>query len=514
MTMKNIILNIALLTISLNCFAQTAYFKVKDEGRLEKIERVSTGGYITLGEDSSGFHEITRWDENFNPSWVVKITDQSPTPFSRYIVEANDGNFYATANSSYNSGVFYVIKISKTGTVLWQKHYAATSSSVYFSALAFSKAAGNDNGFIFGVGNCSASNLLVKCDENGTIVWKKKYNHSLANGIISCWSILADGNGYVASSGFNTKALMNYKIDATGNLQSQKVYTFSGTTSIMPAKIIKTSTGYAQLVTNNNSKNGTMAVAYYNNSLVLQSLNEITVTNPYFTLFDLTAVNGSEVVLSGTVKNNRDNISTIKLSNTGVLVFEKVAEAETSHFVKNVIMRGVSTTANNEIIQVGYEQYGGAVVNIMDLQGNGLCNAFTGSATSTTTALNLESVPITVSTGFVTESTANYSTSSVSNFNRTVHCGNLPNSIHNQNERIQQINIYPNPTSSTISIQHANNMQGNYDIRIIGLDGKEIMSVSNVTQSIDVSRLNTGIYFMHISTKGESIGYKKITVLQ
>lgn len=510
--MKIIILQFALILFSLSAFAQTAYFKVKDEGRLEKIERVSTGGYITLGEDSAGYHEITRWDENFSPTWVVKITDSEPWPHSRFLVEANDGNFYATALSSHNSGTFYVIKISKTGTVLWQKHYATSSTSVFFSALSFSKAVESDNGFIFGVGNCSASNLLVKCDENGSIVWSKKYNYSLANGVISCRSILVDGNSYIASSGFNGKSIMNFKVDTSGNLLNEKIYTYPGTTSVTPAKMIKTTNGYAQLVTNNNSKNGTMAIAYYNSSLVLQSFNEITVTNPYYTVFDIAAVNGSEVVMSGTVKNNRDNLSTIKLNTMGAIAFEKVAEAETSHPVKNLIIRGVSTTANNEIIQVGYEQYGGAIMNVLDLQGNGLCNPIAGTAVRTTATLNLESQSIFVTNGMVTQYNATYTTTNASDFNQTVYCGNVPNSIHEQNDLINQIRIYPNPASANLRIENPKNVQGSYDIKIVGLDGRLIINKTNITQLVDISELKSGIYFVHIAINGEKLGYKKIVV--
>ena len=162
-----------ILCISFVNAQPTAYFKVADNGSFEKIERISSGGYITVGADSAMKIQIIKWDNNFNILWKYKFTDATITAVSLKIVEANDGNFYFMSASQEHTGSTLIIKFSSAGALLWQKIYYLTSGNM--NSIALSKAMGNDNGFLFGGGQCTLYNYIIKCDQNGAIEWQKQY---------------------------------------------------------------------------------------------------------------------------------------------------------------------------------------------------------------------------------------------------------------------------------------------------------------------------------------------------
>jgi hypothetical protein len=79
---------------------------------------------------------------------------------------------------------------------------------------------------------------------------------------------------------------------------------------------------------------------------------------------------------------------------------------------------------------------------------------------------------------------------------------NFPLSISEQN--VVQFNVYPNPVSSNLFIASENTQIEN--IRVYSLSGKQLLEVSDFENSVDVSGLSEGIYFVEIlSEEGKSI---------
>jgi hypothetical protein len=69
---------------------------------------------------------------------------------------------------------------------------------------------------------------------------------------------------------------------------------------------------------------------------------------------------------------------------------------------------------------------------------------------------------------------------------------------------LQSINIYPNPVADRLFIS-SENLQIE-TIAIINLQGRQVFSEKNETESIDVSNLSEGLYFIEISSsEGKSI---------
>lgn len=79
---------------------------------------------------------------------------------------------------------------------------------------------------------------------------------------------------------------------------------------------------------------------------------------------------------------------------------------------------------------------------------------------------------------------------------------NFPLSISEQN--LVQFDIYPNPVASELFIASENAQIEN--IRIYSISGKQVLDDSNFENSLDVSGLSEGVYFLEIySSEGKSV---------
>ncbi len=76
------------------------------------------------------------------------------------------------------------------------------------------------------------------------------------------------------------------------------------------------------------------------------------------------------------------------------------------------------------------------------------------------------------------------------------------------------LKIYPNPVKDTLFIEGMNLDEKSYSLRIIDVSGKQVyakkgaLTAEEISQGIDVSNLNKGVYFMKISS-GEKTTTKK-----
>lgn len=71
----------------------------------------------------------------------------------------------------------------------------------------------------------------------------------------------------------------------------------------------------------------------------------------------------------------------------------------------------------------------------------------------------------------------------------------------------KQILVYPNPTSGNLIITDFN--QSIISVKIYNVLGKEVMSIKNPATSIDVSKLDAGVYLLHINSDSQT-SIKKI----
>lgn len=499
--MKKLLFTLSFILFIFNAKAQsTAYIKVANHGVLEKIEKVSSGGYITIGYDSVYKQQIIRWNDQFSPMWNLKFTDANIANVSQRIVEANDGNFYYMSASSEHTGSTLIVKISSTGSVLWQKNYYGVGGNL--NSFVLSKASGSDNGFLFGGGQCILTNYIIKCDQNGAIVWQKQYIYPLSTGVTTCFSIIPEGNNYVVSSSYNINSLLTFKIDANGTVLSHTAYTYTGM-QIVPNRLVKliNSNGYALMGGYNNSNdNKTEFVAIFNSQMALLTFNELTVTYTQFILNDVTAINnGSNIIVCGSIYDGSAFYAAmINLSSTGSLVWKKMAEGTTGMSNNNFEFRGICLNGNNTVnTGIGYNE--GCVMSIMDASGNGLCNDVPFNLNNIHRTLTLQSSTLTAVDANALVATVNYTYNNNVYAIKEIVCGSL-NDVE-ETKIINTATIYPNPATDNIHIQGID--KSNVTISIYNLNGHKVYNNQGITSeaSINITALKSGYYMLRISDK-------------
>ena len=75
------------------------------------------------------------------------------------------------------------------------------------------------------------------------------------------------------------------------------------------------------------------------------------------------------------------------------------------------------------------------------------------------------------------------------------------------------ISVFPNPTRENLYIT-VDNSNMNYSVEIMDVSGRLIRKIRHVSQLIDVSDLDKGIYYINIKNKlNDSIHFEKLVVL-
>lgn len=171
---------------------------------------------------------------------------------ANFLIETLDGNYILGGRSnSYSNGNMNmnVVKISASGTVIWNKNYGKQESEEAYDGISCP-----DGGYIFvgysdsfGAGSDIKDVWIVKTDGQGAESWAKTYGTK--ESIDEAHSIVAsDDGGYLIlgstlSLANGKKSILLIKIDASGKELWQK--NFGGDKSTEANQLIKTDTGYA-----------------------------------------------------------------------------------------------------------------------------------------------------------------------------------------------------------------------------------------------------------------------------
>lgn len=77
------------------------------------------------------------------------------------------------------------------------------------------------------------------------------------------------------------------------------------------------------------------------------------------------------------------------------------------------------------------------------------------------------------------------------------------------------ITMYPNPAKNQVTISLDNTNEVIANVNIIDMLGKQVIrlnKVNEVTKSIDLSNLNSGIYFIEIETQNKLVVKRKLII--
>jgi hypothetical protein len=207
------------------------------------IQQTTDGGFVLVG------YAIAP-GEYYNP-WIAKLSSTGKLVWTHVFVDPNsqysaaysvrqtaDGGYIVggevsyTVTSSYTESEIAVFKLDSTGTLVWQRNYAA-GVDAYFQSLALT----SDGGAIVGgtvstetATTYTSSVLLLKLDSTGNAQFARTV---LPSGDISDLNILgvqqtADGGyafaGYYFQNTVYTERAWLVKTDSAGNLLWNKIY--------------------------------------------------------------------------------------------------------------------------------------------------------------------------------------------------------------------------------------------------------------------------------------------------
>ena len=155
-----------------------------DRDWCKTIQQTTDGGYILFGQTDS-------FGSGFGDFWVLKLSGSGDVVWQktyggRYskqsasIQQTTDGG-YVVAGSIYSAGRYLdivVLKLDSNGNITWQKGYGGSDSD---AARFIQQITGG--GYIlagdtesFGAGGYD--NWVLKLDSNGDVIWQKTYGGS------------------------------------------------------------------------------------------------------------------------------------------------------------------------------------------------------------------------------------------------------------------------------------------------------------------------------------------------
>jgi uncharacterized repeat protein (TIGR02543 family)/uncharacterized delta-60 repeat protein len=207
-----------------------------------KIHQTSDGGYIVTGyTESFGAGEGDIWILKLDSSGEIewqKVYGGNRRDSVREIQQTSDGGYIvAGATLSFGDGTnnVWVLKLSSSGEIEWQKVYGGRSRIIYGSGGIQET---SDGGYIVGgetfrVGDPNF--LILKLSSSGEIEWQKEYGGSGSDWIQEIQQASNGGYvvaGYSYSFGAGNTDAWILKLNSTGIIEWQKAYGGTSTDSV------------------------------------------------------------------------------------------------------------------------------------------------------------------------------------------------------------------------------------------------------------------------------------------
>lgn len=199
------------------------------------VVQTTDTGFFIAGNSSSSDADLSV-NHGSSDIWAIKLDKFGATQWSKSIggsnsefgyacIQLTDGN-YAVAGASYSndgditsakgSGDFFVVKLSQTGTIIWNKNYGGTGdeeargiqATAAGGMIVAGYSASND---VDVTGNHGTTDSwVVKLSATGTLQWQKSYGGTDVDETFGI-AKTADGGWFLASSSYSNDG------DATAN---------------------------------------------------------------------------------------------------------------------------------------------------------------------------------------------------------------------------------------------------------------------------------------------------------
>ncbi len=454
-----------------------------------KVIHTSDGNFIAVS--SSGLKgRVCKMNAGFIPLWSMEVDS---IPFND-VAETNDGNYVIQAYSyrtDFPAGGVYVLKLTPTGTVVFQKNYHDPNGSAAITASGIVKAAGTDNGFVLFGGNCLMMQYMLKCDASGTIQWQKTYIAAFGSGAI--FSAITETNGYTVALSTSQNGIPSVgilKVDALG--------------TPVAARTMQSTNGqilYYNCLVKLNSGDYFLWAAPYDiygaqNYTISNSLSAITCNRISNTSFEATGVfatgNANDDVMLTFIGYNTYYSGFVKLAPSGTIVLQKHSTDLTNRLQ---CMHGLSLN-NGTYLMNGNINANRGMLAVVDESGAGYCSSGNpGCIAQQNYAFTPGSPTVTPNTTNVVASALNYIPTTITYTTSNI-CGNLIGVEENNAEA--GLSVYPNPFSNSVTIERTT--AGEVTVNVFDAMGRLVMSkqTSGTKIEIETAALANGIYSLQL----------------
>ncbi len=535
--MKKILLLSIIFITKLNVNAQTTFQKAygglaMDEAK--SVRQTTDGGYIIAGTTTSygsGGRDVLviKTDAKGDTTWTKTFGGDTDNEYGFCVQQTTDSGYIISGVASSFADVagdMYLIKLTATGDTMWTRTYGG----IGYEWGSFVQQT-SDGGYIiigqtpaFGAGGFDA--YLVKTDATGNLSWTKTYGGTGLE-VGSAVQQTTDG-GYIFTGEIDTYGAGGgdfylVKTDSTGIVVWTKTFGTPGTEAGVTIKQT-TDGGYIIGGTSENSLGplgpdmcliktndvgDTLWTRLYGGPMIDECYEVIQTTDGGYMIcgksFSFSAAGDYDAYV-------------VKTNSLGIVQWSKTYGSSTGNS-SNDIAYSVSQTNDGGYIVAGESLFGfgvglkNAYLLKTDSLGNSGCNEGIAATITSMYAPFVSSPPTLTSLGGVITYPATILNSG------TIQTNLCFTSSITKKTSFENFNTFPNPFTSTVTLEINLSEKQNIGIAIVDVFGNIVrnFSLDNINQNenkitFDLSELNNGIYFCEIKSNTTALKYKMIKI--
>ena len=492
------------------------------------VKQLPNGDYVLMGYTTSygaGDRDIIfiKTDSLGNQKWAKTIggaDDDYVQSLSKFDVCDDGGFIFATSTKSYGQQSdydVYVIKTDSSANVEWSRTFDDSLATDY----GYAAKQTFDGGFIIGASssktNYNGSNL-IKLDNNGNIIWNKKYV-----GLFNLHSLDICSNGDFIFGGYGGSDKKVVRVDSNGDIiwvRDFGVFRGHAIKELSNGDVI-----VAGAITSNNSY--ILKCTASGNLIWLKEYKNA----PFSEIFDIIETNDNNIVFAGMHYITNGGVLLVKADIDGTPIWSKTFDKNGDEIAHSVIQtrdNGFAILGYSNSFDNGFQCY----LIKTDESGSTNCNdsLITTVDSSITPTVNNVSTTIatpalSINSGYidslqsVLDSTLCYEVlgctdSDALNYNPNATTDDGSCIIDGVERPLNEdINIYPNPVQNKVVIRTSNKVN-DLNYQVINQNGETLKTdvIKNSLLELDVTSYPSGKYSIIIQ-RGKEIVSEKIIIL-
>jgi hypothetical protein len=501
--MKRILLqSFFYLAISSQLFSQSNFYKSFDIRGFENIIRTHDNGFACVTTNG-----LLKLDSETGLQYYKTSSSAASADFKLLTQTADSGYIIGTRiNYQDPTELTTIAKFDKNGNYFWSKKYTFPSNT---SIQTHDITKAHDNGFYILASGCVGSPIIIRCNENGDIIWQKSSNFPYAN------KILNFSESAMIIAGVNIENDQNHKlwvskIDTSGNIQWSKSYD-------------NNRVNFVQNIQKNGSNEFSVLITSQDNtSFISNATSTLIHLNSEGVILSASAISSGEHTgyhymhgLAGTADQGRIFTGTINLMSPGTkIVFAKTDNnnnIQWARYFGNITLNNAGTNEGIQVFESENSFYifsrneDGLAIGKIDGNGTGFCDyeAITMHSNRTEFVTSVITLDI-YNSNFSCEQTLMNFSEEIPEL--TIHCADVSNVSDNLQD--EEIHCYPNPTSGQITIE-ANHIQQVLIYDMTGSLKKNLTNIETSVLNVNISDLPKGSYVFRIVTI-DGISVRKI----